>query len=59
VRDARAGAIVTTEREVMELLGFGDREELYDFFKQYDVRGASYTAEDSAALEELLRQDNR
>lgn len=48
-----------TEREVMEVLGFASREELYDFFKRYDVRGASYTAQDSAALEELLTLRHR
>jgi hypothetical protein len=48
-----------TEREVMEMLGFEDREELYNFFKQYDVRGANYTNEDSEVLEELLNQHKR
>lgn len=48
-----------TEHEVMEMLGFKEREELYEFFKRYNVQGASYTAEDGAALEDLLRQHNR
>lgn len=47
-----------TEREVMEMLGFEDREELYDFFKRYDVR-SKHTSEDfertGAALDDLLR----
>ncbi len=51
-----------TEREVMNMLGFGDREELYEFFKRYDVR-SKYTSEDfeksGAALDELLRKHNR
>jgi hypothetical protein len=34
-----------TEREVMELLGFEDREELYEFFKRYDVR-SKHASED-------------
>jgi hypothetical protein len=34
-----------TELEVMEMLGFEDEEDLYDFFKRYDVRSA-YTTED-------------
>jgi hypothetical protein len=46
-----------TEREVMETLGFEDREELYAFFKRYDVR-SNYTTEDfereGAALNALL-----
>ncbi len=49
-----------TEREVMELLSFEDREELYDFFKRYDVR-SKYTAEDfateGAALDALLAKN--
>jgi hypothetical protein len=48
-----------TEREMMEILGFEDREELYEFFKRCDVPGASYTDEDSAAVEELLRRHNK
>jgi hypothetical protein len=35
-----------TEYEVMEMLGFEDREELYAFFKRYDVRDHSFTAEE-------------
>ncbi|HWX42658.1 MAG TPA: hypothetical protein VN345_16015 [Blastocatellia bacterium] len=30
-----------TEREVMEVLGFEDREELYEFFKRYDVAAST------------------
>jgi hypothetical protein len=51
-----------TEREVIDMLGFSDREELYEFFKRYDVR-SKLTIEDfdqsRAALEELLRKHNR
>ena len=47
-----------TEREVMEMLDFEDREELYDFFKRYDVR-SKHTSEDletsGAALDHLLK----
>jgi hypothetical protein len=35
-----------TEREVMEMLGFEDREELYAFFKRHDVRDHSFTVEE-------------
>lgn len=51
-----------TESEVMEMLGFQDKEELYDFFKRYDVR-SKYTAEDfeeeGAALEALLAKNGK
>jgi len=51
-----------TEREVMEMLGFQDKEELYDFFKRYDVR-SKYTNEDfekeGAALEALLAKNGK
>lgn len=51
-----------TEREVMEMLGFEDREELYAFFKRYDVR-SKYTTEDfereGAALDALLAKSGR
>jgi hypothetical protein len=51
-----------TEREVMDWLDFADREELYDFFKRYDVR-SQYTAEDfateGAALDALLAKTGR
>ena len=33
-------------REVMELLGFEDREELYAFFRRYDVRDHSFTPDE-------------
>jgi hypothetical protein len=50
-----------TEQEVMEMLSFEDREELWEFFKRYDVR-SKHTNEDfnreSAALEELLSHHN-
>lgn len=52
-------ADLITEREVMEMLGFDDREKLWEFFKRHDVRGARYTAEDGRALEELLRRHKR
>jgi hypothetical protein len=42
-----------TEREVMEILGFEAREDLYDFFKRYNVSGTDYTSEDNATLEEI------
>jgi uncharacterized protein UPF0175 len=52
-------ADLITEREVMEMLGFEDREELYEFFKRYDVR-SKYTIEDfdreGAALEKRYWQ---
>lgn len=41
-------AELITECEVMDWLGFADREELYEFFKRYDVR-SQYTAQDFAA----------
>jgi hypothetical protein len=51
-----------TEREVMDTLGFEDREELYAFFKRYDVR-SNYTSEemerDAAALKALLAKHGR
>ena len=36
------------------MLGFDGREELYAFFKQYDVRGRGYSAEDSEKLRAIL-----
>jgi len=46
------------EREVMGVLGFQDREELYEFFKRYDVR-SKHTSEDfeasGTALADLLK----
>jgi len=55
-------ADLITEREVMEMLGFEDREELYEFFKRYDVR-SKYTAEDfekeGTALEDMLAKKGR
>jgi|SoiMethySBSTD1v2_1073268.scaffolds.fasta_scaffold5180959_1 hypothetical protein len=48
--------------EVMEMLGFESREELYTFFKDNNVRdnyGIEDLEKDSAALGELLRQYNR
>ena len=36
---AHEADIIITEREVIEMLGFEDREELHAFFKRYDVRG--------------------
>lgn len=38
-------ADLITERDVMDMLGFESREELYEFFKRYDVR-SNYTIED-------------
>jgi hypothetical protein len=55
-------ADLITEREVMEMLGFEDREELYEFFKRYDVR-SKHTSQDFetsyAALDDLLSHQNR
>ncbi len=55
-------ADIITGRQVQEMLGFADREELYAFFKANDVRD-NYTIEelesDSAALDELLKHHNR
>lgn len=46
-----------SEVGVMEMLGFEDREELYEFFKRHDVR-SKHTSEDfessNVALDELL-----
>jgi Uncharacterised protein family (UPF0175) len=42
-----------TSREVQEMLGFEDREELFEFFKQYDVR-SKYTIEDLERDRETL-----
>jgi hypothetical protein len=38
-------ADIITSREVQEMLGFESREELFEFFKRYDVR-SKYTIED-------------
>lgn len=50
------------ERDVMDMLGFESREELYELFKRYDVR-SDYTSEelerDVAALDALLRKHRR
>lgn len=35
-----------TSREVQEMLGFADREELFAFFKAHDVRDHSLTMEE-------------
>ncbi|MFN0123268.1 MAG: UPF0175 family protein [Blastocatellia bacterium] len=49
-------------REIMEMLGFEVREELYAFFKRYDVR-SDYTSgemeKDVPALDELLEKHGR
>lgn len=34
-----------TEWDVIDMLGFDGREELYAFFKQYDVRGLGHSTE--------------
>ncbi len=51
-----------TEREVMEMLGLDDKEELYAFFKRYDVR-SKYTTEDfekeGAALDALPARNGK
>lgn len=55
-------ADLLTEREVMDWLSFECREELYEFFKRYDVR-SQYTAEDfereGAALDALFARHGR
>jgi hypothetical protein len=55
-------ADLLTEHEVMEILSLEDREELYEFFKRYDVR-SKYTTEDfqreGAALDALLTKHGR
>jgi len=49
------------EVEVMEMLGFEDREDLYEFFKRPDVR-SKHTSEDfessNLALDGLLRRQH-
>jgi hypothetical protein len=35
-----------TSRDVQEMLGFEDREELFEFFKRHDVRDPSFTFEE-------------
>jgi hypothetical protein len=51
-----------TGKQVMDILGFPDRETLYQFFKANDVR-SDYTLEDlqrdAANLEELLSKHGR
>lgn len=55
-------ADLITEQEVIEILGFEDREELWEFFKRHDVR-SKYTTEDflkeGEALEAMLASHNR
>ena len=55
-------ADLITEREVMEMLGFEDREELYEFFKRYDAR-SKHTSVDFeksyTALDELFSRQNK
>jgi hypothetical protein len=43
-----------TEWNVIEMLGFDGREELYAFFKRYDVRGPGYSAADFDKVHALL-----
>jgi len=38
-----------TEWGVIDMLGLSGREELYEFFKRYDVRDRSYTVEELEA----------
>ncbi len=35
-----------TSRDVQEMLGFEDREELFEFFKRYNVRDHSFTMDE-------------
>ena len=55
-------ADLITEREVIEMLGFEDREELYEFFKRYIIRAVSTQVRTSsgvyAALDELFSRQN-
>lgn len=55
-------ADLITEREVREILGFEDREELWEFFKRYDVR-SKHTSDDfqkgHATLSALLAQSGK
>ncbi len=44
IRAYEAGLI--TEWGVIDMLGFADREELYDFFKANDVRDTGFTMEE-------------
>ncbi|MCI0388083.1 MAG: UPF0175 family protein [Acidobacteria bacterium] len=48
-----------SEKQVMTILGFSEREQLYKFFKENDVK-SGYTVEDlekdSEALAELLNR---
>lgn len=46
-----------TEWDVIDMLGFDGREELYAFFKRYDVRDQSYKAEDFEKLRSLFATD--
>ena len=39
-------AELLTEWGVIDMLGLDGREELYEFFKRYDVRDQSYTLEE-------------
>ena len=39
-------ADLLTEWGVIDMLGLDGREELYEFFKRYDVRDQSYTMEE-------------
>jgi hypothetical protein len=58
VQAHKAGLI--TEREVMEMLGFEDREDLYAFFKAYDVRATHINLQQqSEKLAALLVRHNR
>lgn len=48
------------EWEVIEMLGLDGREELYEFFKQYDVRAAHIDLnKEQEKLALLLAQHNR
>ncbi|MFN0124886.1 MAG: hypothetical protein ACKV2V_30650 [Blastocatellia bacterium] len=51
-----------TEHEVREILGFEDREELWELFKRYDVRSKHTSgdfAQSRAALATLLSQPDK
>jgi hypothetical protein len=49
-----------TEWEVIEMLGFEDREELYEFFKRYDVRAEHIDLKKSSeTLDSLLTRHHR
>lgn len=47
-------ADILTSRQVQEMLGFTDREELFAFFKENDVRDQSFTLEELESGREAM-----